>query len=97
MYEYNTKGKEIMIIFYDPECTHCADILDMIAGSQRVVESINEGELAVLAVYAEGKKDVWEKTKRDLPENWIVGYDMTGILENEMYDLPAMPTIIYIG
>lgn len=27
-----------------------------------------------------------------MPANWLVGYDLTGILDAETYDLPAMPT-----
>ncbi len=45
----------------------------------------------MLAIYVEGQRDIWERTKRDLPANWIVGYDLTGILEAELYDLTAMP------
>lgn len=83
----------IMLIFYDPECPHCSDILDAIAADRLLASMIAGGEIKVVAVYAEGKKEVWTGSNGDLPPEWIVGYDTTGILEHELYDLPAMPVI----
>ncbi|MDE6802550.1 MAG: DUF5106 domain-containing protein, partial [Muribaculaceae bacterium] len=54
---------------------------------------IKSDELMIFAVYAEGNRSVWERTKADMPDNWIVGYDMSGVLDNELYSLPAMPVI----
>ncbi|MDE6695315.1 MAG: DUF5106 domain-containing protein, partial [Muribaculaceae bacterium] len=66
-----------------------------IASHQGINDAIAEGRLGVLAIYAEGKRDVWDETKVDMPGNWSVGYDLSGILDEELYDLPAMP-IIYL-
>lgn len=82
----------ILLIFYDPECPHCSDILRHIASSERINRAIAEKELTVIAIYAEGKRDVWDNSLNDMPENWLVGYDLTGILDEEIYNLPAMPT-----
>lgn len=87
------KGNEILVIFYDPECSHCNDILKRIAHDSVINRAVADGFLTVLAVYAEGKRDVWDSTKRSLPRNWTVGYDLTGILDKDLYDLPAMPTM----
>lgn len=92
---HGTQGPEIMLIFYDPECPHCGDILAMIAGDEGINKAIADGTLTVLAIYTEGKRGVWDRTKAAMPANWEVGYDMSGILDNGLYDLPAMP-IIYI-
>lgn len=88
---HNFKANHLMLIFYDPECPHCRELLKDKAANPRVNAAIESGELTVLAVYAEGKRDVWEKTKDDMPEQWTVAYDLTGILDQELYDLPAMP------
>ncbi len=85
----------ILLVFYDPECPHCRDILNMVAKSPQINKAIDRGDINVIAIYAEGKRDVWEDTKKDLPENWEVGYDLSKILDNELYDLPAMP-IFYL-
>ena len=81
-----------LLIFYDPECPHCTDILKWYASSDDINKAIDDNRLTVVAIYAEGKRDVWDKTRNDMPANWLVGYDLSGILDNDLYDLPAMPT-----
>lgn len=80
-----------LLLFYDPECPHCNEILHSLSSSKAINEAIEEKELTVVAIYAEGKRDVWNRTCADLPGNWLVGYDLTGILDNDLYNLPAMP------
>lgn len=89
---HDLKSPLTLLIFYDPECPHCNDILRRYAASKTMKRAITEMNLTVIAIYAEGKREVWDKTKNDLPDNWLVGYDLTGILDAEIYDLPAMPT-----
>ena len=64
-----------------------------IADCEKINELIQKDELVIVAVYAEGKRLVWEKSKADMPGNWIVGYDMSGVLDNDLYSLPAMPVM----
>lgn len=92
---HSIAAEQTMLIFYDPECPHCPEILQRIANDRKVNAAIDAGVIRVLAVYAEGKRDVWEKRKSDLPKNWTVAYDLTGILDADLYDLPAMP-IVYL-
>lgn len=87
------KAAQTLLVFYDPECPHCPEILKRIATDPKVNRGIHAGALKVIAVYAEGKRDVWEKSKNDLPASWTVAYDLTGILDSELYDIPAMPTV----
>lgn len=89
---HNTKAEEILLIFYDPECTHCSEILDRVSSDEDINAEIGSGKLTVLAVYTEGNRTLWENTKQDMPDNWTVGYDMSNIVDNEIYDIPAMPT-----
>lgn len=81
-----------LLVFYDPECPHCDDILHGLAVSETINAAIAEKTLTVVAIYAEGKRDVWDSSCNVMPANWIVGYDLTGILDKELYNLPAMPT-----
>lgn len=83
----------LLLVFFDPECTHCSEILETLSNNQNLGRMLAEGRLRVLAVYAEGKMEVWEKHKNDLPSTWTVARDAEGILEKELYDLPAMPTL----
>lgn len=88
---HTTRGKNILLIFYDPECGHCTDILRYLADAPSLNKAIADGSLTVLAIYAEGKRDIWDSTKVAMPANWTVGYDLTGVLDRDLYDLPAMP------
>lgn len=92
---YAIKSPQTLLVFYDPECPHCPPILNKIATDRKVNAAIKEGTLKVLAVYTEGKRDIWEKTKGGMPEQWTVAYDRTGVLDSDLYDLPAMP-IVYL-
>lgn len=94
---HQLKADRTMLIFYDPECPHCGPILKKIATDPQVNEGIESGAVKVLAVYTEGKRDVWEKTKNDMPQQWTVAYDITGILDKELYDIPAMPTVYILN
>lgn len=89
------RSPQTMLIFYDPECPHCSEILKGIASDSKVNAAIDTGALKILAVYAEGKRDVWESSKQEMPANWNIAYDLTGILDKDIYDLPAMP-IVYL-
>ena len=88
-------ARQMLLVFYDPECPHCSDILKAIAEDTKINTAIANGVLTVLAIYTEGKKELWERTCHNMPANWNVGYDLSNILENELYDLPAMP-ILYL-
>ena len=87
------EAPQTLLVFYDPECPHCSEILAEIALNEKMNGLIKKGELVIVAVYAEGKRSIWEKSKADMPDNWIVGYDMSGVLDNDLYSLPAMPVM----
>ncbi len=92
---YGTPAKEMLLIFYDPECSHCNEILRSLRASLLLQQLIDKGELTVLAVYTEGKREIWQESNGSLPSDWIVGMDESNIVQKEIYDLPAMP-ILYL-
>ena len=49
--------------------------------------------LVVIAIDAESDKKLWERTCRELPDEWVVGYDLSGVIESELYDLQDLPSI----
>lgn len=90
---YATRGKRLLLLFYDPACSHCSQILDGLRGSAVIAGLIANRELAVLAVYTEGDRRLWDETKASLPREWSVAIDESRIVERELYTLPAMPVI----
>ena len=85
--------RQLLLVFYDPECTHCTEILESLARDAKITSDIEGGHLRVLAVYTEGNRDLWERTKGEMPAQWRVACDLSGIVDKELYDIPAMPSL----
>ncbi len=90
-----TPGKPLLLIFYDPECDHCSEILRQVHDSRVIADRVRNGALTVLAIYTEGKRQLWDDTKAGMPRDWIVGYDLDNIVDRDLYAVPAMP-IMYL-
>lgn len=88
-----TRGKWLLLLFYDPACSHCSEILNDLHERPILGKLVFSKELAVLAVYTEGDRKLWDETKMSMPQEWIVAIDDSSIVERELYSLPAMPVI----
>lgn len=86
-------GGQLLLVFYDPECDHCSEILEQVSASAIINGCIESGKLTVLAVYTEGNRELWENTKAAMPQQWMVGCDTDGIVDLERYSIPAMPVM----
>lgn len=90
---YGVTARRLLLLFYDPECDHCAAILDDVRRSPVVARRVAEATLTVLAVYTEGDRAVWEATKGSMPAEWTVGIDADSVVARETYAVPAMPVL----
>lgn len=88
---YATQAQTLLLIFYDPECEHCKDILSMLLDDSTFKQQVASGQLTVLAVYTEENKTLWQSTAHNMPTDWIVAVDDSNINKNAIYDIPAMP------
>jgi len=86
-----TDAKQLLLIFYDPACDHCSEILRLLHEDKKIQGWVADGELKVLAVYTEGNRQLWLDTCEGMPGEWTVAIDGSGIVANNIYDLPAMP------
>lgn len=86
-------GKRMLLIFYDPACGHCSEILRQVSESTMLNESMTRKELSVLAIYTEGNRTLWNETKVAMPQEWTVGFDLDSIVDRELYSIPAMPVM----
>lgn len=79
--------KDMLLIFYDPDCDDC----------HAAIDSISKGNLVdkfdIVAIDSEEDRDRWEETAPTLPENWTVGFATDPIQEEETYYIMTMPTI----
>ncbi len=88
---HGTGSGLLLLIFYDPDCENCAEILGRFHESTLFRQLIATGRLSVLAVYADGDRGLWNRTKDTMPAEWKVGFDTDGILDRGLYSLPATP------
>lgn len=83
----------LLLVFYDPDCTHCQEVMSEMQRSPLLTVKVKERDVTVLAVYADGDKELWEKTADSLPDNWTVAFGSDDIEEKGLYSLRAMPTL----
>lgn len=88
-----TRGKHLLLVFYDPACSRCSKILAELHKSAIIGNLTESKTLTVLAVYTEGDRKLWMETKDAMPQEWIVGIDDSHIVDHELYAVPAMPVI----
>lgn len=88
-----TKNDRLLLMFYDPECESCHEVLLQMAADTALAEAVRAGKLSVLAVYTEGNDEAWRKALPDLPKGWTVGIDHEAVKTGALYDLKAMPSL----
>lgn len=87
-------GPYILLFFYEPGCSHCEKSLTEFQSIQGFQDMINQKILQAVAVYPFGDLKAWKGYQKQIPENWMNGYDQKqAVLHKELYDLKATPTI----
>lgn len=87
------KGNRLLLLFYDPECESCHEVLLQMAADKALVAAVKAGQISVLAIYTEGNEDAWRKNLPDIPAGWMVGMDREEVKNEALYDLKAMPSL----
>lgn len=87
------KNDRLLLVFYDPECESCHEVLLQMAADTALAEAVQTGKLSVLAVYTEGNDEAWRKALPDMPKGWTVGTDHEAVKTGALYDLKAMPSL----
>jgi hypothetical protein len=90
---HQLKAEETLLVFYDPECDNCAEIIEKLRYDRRLNSKIMSGKLRVLAVYAGDNRALWEQHLAKMPTNWLVGRAVSKIQPLGLYVLRAMPAI----
>lgn len=88
---YDIESALTLIVFSDPECEHCHELMPRIIGSQTL---LNDKRLTVLNIYPDDNRQAWEADAKALPANWREGRSPEGeIMHKQLYALPAMPSL----
>ncbi len=91
-------GKSCLLLFYDPSCPHCKDILKELKSSQVLNNLISLQKLSVIAIDPLGDKALWKEYQPLIPDNWINGFDPNDMLiKGQLYSINAYPTIYLLN
>lgn len=96
LYGIDSEG-DILLMFYDPDCDHCASVIQNLGTDEKTLEKINTGQLSVIAIYSGEDKTRWDQTKDSMPSQWTVGYDDGTIQDNDIYIIREMPTLYILS
>lgn len=87
---YKTRGSLILLVFNDPECEHCHEIMPKLIANP----ALQDARLRVLSIYPDSDTPLWKKSPRKLPSNWTDCYSPSGLIsQKQLYYLPAMPAL----
>lgn len=87
---YSLKGSlPMLMLFYDPDCYHCLQTINALKESD--ITTVAD----VVAIYAEEDREIWEDNISLVPDNWMAGFALDPIQEDETYVFLTSP-IIYL-
>lgn len=92
LHQTETSGP-LLLIFYDPTCGHCQEVMAELRRDSQVAEAVASGELEVLAICVDGTAEALKVSSASLPETWLTGYEEGTIYDEELYALRSMPTL----
>jgi hypothetical protein len=91
---YDLNAPYTLLFFYNPDCHNCQEVSRQLQASLSVGALMKKGQLTVLAVYTDEDLKAWRNYIPQMPAEWIISHDeKRTILEKEIYDLKAIPTL----
>ena len=88
---YEFQSSLTLVVFSDPECEHCHELMPKIIGSKVIA---GDHRLKVLSIYPDENVRAWVQLRRTLPRNWSEGHSPNGkLMHVQTYFLPAMPSL----
>lgn len=88
------KGKPLLLVFYEPDCGHCMEVMEELKAMEGLRAMVELGELTVLAVFPGfDDRETWHKTLGYLPSVWTTGFNNGTIYTEGLYVMHRMPTL----
>lgn len=86
---------DVLLIIYNPDCTHCKTFMDELAGDPGVTKAVDEERLRVLAMSGYGTVDEWKKDADMVPSSWIHAYGKD-VVDNGLYFIRSLPEVLLL-
>lgn len=93
LHRFCNGGKRTVLIFYDPGCETCIQAKKQLESDPVMTQLLGSGRLRVLAVYPDGDGELWRGSLSSFPAGWTPALERGVIDSEDLYELPAMPTI----
>lgn len=91
---YTLESEVLLLYFYDPTCEDCHELMEQLNTSETINQLIDEKRLLILAVYPEEDMDLWMPYTKQVPPNWINGYDKGATINVEgLFLLTSLPAL----
>lgn len=91
---YGIKAEWLLLIFGNPDCKACREIMEDMGASAQISNLINSGRLKVVDVYIDEDIDLWKERRESYPSAWINGYDPTFTIRTDrIYAVRAVPSL----
>ena len=91
---YGVKAEYLVLIFGNPDCTACRELMESMSAVPEVVEMQTRGRLKVMDIYIDEDVPAWRAKADTYPADWINGYDCDGAIRgNLLYHVRAIPSI----
>ena len=95
---YSIKAPRTLLIFGNPDCTACKDLMAQMESYPEITGQITSGALQVVDIYIDQDIDLWKQRKASYPASWINGYDPTfTIREDLLYNVRAIPSLYLLS
>ena len=91
---YGIEAEYILLIFGNPDCKACKDLVEDMESSPEMTELISSGRLKVVDIFIDREVDQWKARVADYPARWINGYDHTFTIRDDiLYNVRAVPSM----
>lgn len=89
---YGTDAEYTVLVFINPGCHACGDAVEVL-GKEEILKGVKSGRLNILGIYIDEDVGEWMDKTKDLPREWICGYDPDLAIRNgTLYDVRAIPS-----
>ena len=91
---HSIKSEYILLVFGNPDCTACRDLVANMSASPEISALEASGRLKVVDIYIDQEIDAWKAKAATYPKKWINGYDPDFVIRQDLiYNVRAIPSI----
>jgi len=91
---YGVKAEYTVLIFGNPGCTACREIMAAMESSPEISALVSSGRLRVVDIYIDEDVDDWKAHIPEYPASWINGYDHGYKIRTDLlYNVRGIPSI----